>query len=141
MSKKRKKTSEHDAGGAVSAPVEGDVTSPDLAGTAGDVEEPPFGGPEPDTQVGPPPGEPASDHAGDHAHLGDESWDGPTNVGTEDEMAELAAASMSHGDGAPEGAAEALAEPGEPAPEAPPRSPPGGWGTSSRACCSPAIAR
>ena len=130
MSKKRKKTSEHDAGGAVSAPVEGDVTSPDLGGTGQAVEEP-FGGPEPDTQVGPPPGEPvaehAGDHAGDHAHLGDESWDGPTNVGTEDEMAELAAASMSHGDGAPEGA-EALTETGEAAPEAPPAIAPGRLG-------------
>jgi segregation and condensation protein B len=121
MSKKRKKTSEHDAGGVVNAPVEGDLTSPDLAGTAQEQqqheeEEPPFGGPEPDTQVGPPP---------EQAHAGDDSWDGPTNVGTEDEMAELAAASMSHGDGAPEGAAEALAEPGEAAPEPPPAVAPG----------------
>jgi segregation and condensation protein B len=128
MSKKRKKTSEQEAGGAVSAPVEGDQTSPDLAGT---TEEDPFGGPEPDTQVGPPPGEPAGEQASDHTHLGDESWDGPTNVGTEDEMAELAAASMSHGESAREEPAPGEATPaevqadGEPSAEEPPAVAPG----------------
>ncbi len=52
MSKKRKKTTEHDAGGVVSVPVEADLTSPDLGGPPDEV---PFGGPEPDTQVGPGP--------------------------------------------------------------------------------------
>jgi segregation and condensation protein B len=102
---KRKKTKENDAGGVVSVPVEGDLTSPDLAGPP---EETPFGGPEPDTHVGPAPG-----HDGQDGQDGDDSWDGPTNAGTEDEMAELAAASMSHGDRAPaesEGG-EAAAEP------------------------------
>jgi segregation and condensation protein B len=125
MSKKRKKTSEHEAGGAVSVPVDGDVTSPDLAGTGDEqVGEEPFGGPEPDTQVGPPPGE----QAGDQAHLGDDSWDGPTNVGTEDEMAELAAASMSHGE-APLGTLpEAPADAGEAPAEEPPAIAPGRLG-------------
>jgi len=123
MSKRRKKTSEHEAGGVVSVPADGDQTSPDLAGTDQEsaqepLEDPPFGGPEPDTQVGPPPGE--------EAHAGDESWDGPTNVGTDDEMAELAAASITHVDAAPESAPEA--ETGEPAAEAPPAIAPGRLG-------------
>ncbi|HEY4395912.1 MAG TPA: SMC-Scp complex subunit ScpB [Polyangia bacterium] len=139
MSKKRKKTSEHEAGGVVSVPVEADTTSPDLAGTAEErvadrgedpADEPPFGGPEPDTQVGPPPAE--------AAHAGDESWDGPTNVGTENEMAELAAASMSHGEAAADAGGEPAAEgaggepavegEGEAAAEAPPAVAPGRLG-------------
>jgi segregation and condensation protein B len=125
MTKRRKKTSEHEAGGVASVPLEGDETSPDLAGTSQEsvqepVEDPPFGGPEPDTQVGPPPGE--------EAHPGDESWDGPTNVGTEDEMAELAAASITHVDAAPQEAALAEGETGEAAAEVPPAIAPGRLG-------------
>jgi segregation and condensation protein B len=105
---KRKKTRENDAGGVVSVPVEGDLTSPDLAGPPDEV---PFGGPEPDTQVGPVPGA--------------ESWDGPTHVGTEDEMAELAAASISHGEHA---ATEGQGDAGEAAPEPPPEVAPGRLG-------------
>jgi len=88
---KRKKTTQPNGEGvvSVSVPVEGDQTSPDLA-SVGEVPgeangetlgEHVFDGPEPDTQVGP---APTAD-----------SWDGPTNVGTEDELAELAAASVS----------------------------------------------
>jgi segregation and condensation protein B len=75
---KRKKTTHPNGEGAVSVPVEGDLTSPDLGQQLGEHV---FDGPEPDTQVGP---APTAD-----------SWDGPTNVGTEDELAELAAASVS----------------------------------------------
>ncbi len=117
MSKKRKKTSEHDAGGVVNVPVEADLTSPDLAGPP---EEVPFGGPEPDTQVGPAPGE--------HAHAGDDSWDGPTNVGNEDELAELAAASINHGEHPAAVSPSGEAEAGEAAPEPPPEVAPGRLG-------------
>jgi len=84
---KRKKTTRPNGEGVVSVPVEGDLTSPDLAPsltpTIGETSgEHLFDGPEPDTQVGPAP------------TSADESWDGPTNVGTEDELAELAAASV-----------------------------------------------
>ncbi|HEX3901531.1 MAG TPA: SMC-Scp complex subunit ScpB [Polyangia bacterium] len=97
---KRKKTNEPAAEdavttGVVTTAVEGDLTSPDLSGP-----EAAFDGPDPDTQVGP---APTTD-----------SWDGPTNVGTEDELAELAAASVSPvGDVAPlpEGTDEAAPEP------------------------------
>jgi len=75
---KRKKTTQPNGEGVVSVPVEGDLTSPDLGSGLGEHV---FDGPEPDTQVGP---APTAD-----------SWDGPTNVGTEDELAELAAASVS----------------------------------------------
>ena len=75
---KRKKTTKPNGEGVVSVPVESDLTSPDLAPALGEHL---FDGPEPDTQVGPPPTV--------------DSWDGPTNVGTEDELAELAAASVS----------------------------------------------
>ncbi len=79
---KRKKTTQPNGEGVVSVPVEGDLTSPDLAPATGEtLGEHVFDGPEPDTQVGP---APTAD-----------SWDGPTNVGTEDELAELAAASVS----------------------------------------------
>ena len=79
---KRKKTTQPNGEGVVSVPVEGDLTSPDLAPAVGEtLGEHVFDGPEPDTQVGP---APTAD-----------SWDGPTNVGTEDELAELAAASVS----------------------------------------------
>jgi segregation and condensation protein B len=89
---KRKKSNEPSGDGVVSVPVEGDLTSPDLAPAPASAQmspddEQPFGGPEPDTQVGPAPVS--------------ESWDGPTSVGTEDEMAELAAASISRGEGEP----------------------------------------
>jgi segregation and condensation protein B len=128
MSKKRKKTSEHDAGGVVSVPVEGDLTSPDLAGPP---EEVPFGGPEPDTQVGPAPGEHAqlTEHSQltEHAQLTDESWDGPTNVGNEDELAELAAASINHGEHPAAVSPSGEAEAGEAAPE-PPEIAPGRLG-------------
>jgi segregation and condensation protein B len=145
---KRKKTSEHDARGVVSDPVDREVTGTDLAGPAPEGEaaphdakrhdEEPFGGPEPDTQVGPPPTDLAEE--GELAQPSDESWDGPTNVGTEDELAELAAASISHGEqvareeanlGAGEGAAdqasaETAVAPGEDAaPEPPPAVAPG----------------
>lgn len=81
---KRKKTTQPNGEGVVSVPVEGDLTSPDLAPATGEtLGEHVFDGPEPDTQVGP-----APTHSED-------SWDGPTNVGTEDELAELAAASVS----------------------------------------------
>ena len=81
---KRKKTTRPNGEGVVSVPVEGDLTSPDLAPAVVEtLGEHLFDGPEPDTQVGPAPISP------------DESWDGPTNVGTEDELAELAAASVS----------------------------------------------
>src|SRR5438552_18777667 len=81
---KRKKTTQPNGEGVVSVPVEGDLTSPDLAPAIGQtLDEHVFDGPEPDTQVGP-----APTHS-------DESWDGPTNVGTEDELAELAKASVS----------------------------------------------
>jgi segregation and condensation protein B len=113
---KRKKTQEQPSGdGVVSVPVEGDLTGPDLSPSPTSAQtspqtsletspddEQPFGGPEPDTQVGPAP--PA------------DSWDGPTNVGTEDEMAELAAASISHGEqdaGAGEADAPLLETPGD----------------------------
>jgi segregation and condensation protein B len=93
---KRKKTSEHDVGGVVNAPVEGDLTSPDLSGRQAvdeaDDERASFDEPDPDTQVGPPPG------AAQSIVSADDSWDGPTNVGTEDELAELAAASITHVD-------------------------------------------
>ncbi len=109
---KRKKTQEQPSGdGVVTVPLEGDSTSPNLASGPASAQTPPetpaqtssddeqlFGGPEPDTQVGP---VPVAD-----------SWDGPTNVGTEDEMAELAAASISHGEPAAE-----LGEAGAPLPE------------------------
>jgi segregation and condensation protein B len=115
---KRKKTQEQPSGdGVVTVPVEGDLTSPDLAsGTASPETSPqtspqtsaedeqPFGGPEPDTQVGP---APVAD-----------SWDGPTNVGTEDEMAELAAASISHGEPAAESGEADAALPETPADDA-----------------------
>ena len=83
---KRKKTTQPNGEGVVSVPIEGDLTSPDLAPTSSEAigqtsSEHVFDGPEPDTQVGP---APTAD-----------SWDGPTNVGTEDELAELAAASVS----------------------------------------------
>ena len=79
---KRKKTTQPNGEGVVSVPVEGDLTSPDLAPAVSEtLGEHVFDGPEPDTQVGP---APTAD-----------SWDGPTNVGTEDELAELAAASVS----------------------------------------------
>ena len=79
---KRKKTTQPNGEGVVSVPVESDLTSPDLAPAMGEqLGEHIFDGPEPDTQVGP---APTAD-----------SWDGPTNVGTEDELAELAAASVS----------------------------------------------
>jgi segregation and condensation protein B len=79
---KRKKTTQPNGEGVVSVPGEGDLTSPDLAPAIGEtLGEHVFDGPEPDTQVGP---APTTD-----------SWDGPTNVGTEDELAELAAASVS----------------------------------------------
>ena len=79
---KRKKTTQPNGEGVVGVPVEGDLTSPDLAPAVGEaLGEHVFDGPEPDTQVGP---APTAD-----------SWDGPTNVGTEDELAELAAASVS----------------------------------------------
>jgi segregation and condensation protein B len=99
---KRKKTTQPNGEGVVSVPVDGDLTSPDLApssveptvesmveqmvdadgeASGGTPGEHVFDGPEPDTQVGP---APTAD-----------SWDGPTNVGTEDELAELAAASVS----------------------------------------------
>ncbi len=77
---KRKKTTQPNGEGVVSVPVEGDLTSPDLAPVGETPGEPGFDGPEPDTQVGPAP-------SGD-------SWDGPTNVGTEDELVKLAAASI-----------------------------------------------
>jgi segregation and condensation protein B len=81
---KRKKTTQPNGEGVVSVPVEGDLTSPDLAPAIVEtLGEHVFDGPEPDTQVGP-----APTHS-------EESWDGPTNVGTEDELAELAAASVS----------------------------------------------
>ncbi|HLK93895.1 MAG TPA: SMC-Scp complex subunit ScpB [Polyangia bacterium] len=113
---KRKKTSEHDAGGVVNAPVEGDRTSPDLSGPqaidqgAASDESGSFDEPDPDTQVGPPPG------AAESVVSPEESWDGPTNVGSEDELAELAAASITHVDHpapAELGAEEPPAEPGE----------------------------
>jgi len=79
---KRKKTTQPNGEGVVSVPVESDLTSPDLApAVVESLGEHAFDGPEPDTQVGP---APTAD-----------SWDGPTNVGTEDELAELAAASVS----------------------------------------------
>jgi segregation and condensation protein B len=79
---KRKKTTQPNGEGVVSVPVESDLTSPDLApAVVESLGEHLFDGPEPDTQVGP---APTAD-----------SWDGPTNVGTEDELAELAAASVS----------------------------------------------
>jgi segregation and condensation protein B len=91
---KRKKTTQPNGEGVVTVPVEGDLTSPDLAPTvapAGDqaigqtngetLGEHVFDSLEPDTQVGP---APTAD-----------SWDGPTNAGTEDELAELVAASVS----------------------------------------------
>jgi segregation and condensation protein B len=113
MSKRKKPKEMHQKGdGVVSGPVEGDLTSPDLASGAHAFDDP-----EPDTQVGPPPAEI------DPAHpRHDESWDGPTNVGTEDELAELAAASMSHGE-APISATE-VAE-ADAAPEPPPAVAPG----------------
>ena len=81
MSKRNKTTQPN---GEVSVPVEGDLTSPDLAPAIVEtLGEHGFDGPEPDTQVGPAP------------TSADESWDGPTNVGTEAELAELAAASVS----------------------------------------------
>jgi segregation and condensation protein B len=81
---KRKKTTQPNGEGVVSVPVEGDLTSPDLAPAVDEtLGEHVFDGPEPDTQVGPAPIHP------------EDSWDGPTNVGTEDELAELAAASVS----------------------------------------------
>ena len=85
---KRKKTTQPNGEGVVSVPAEGDLTSPDLAPKLTPTDgqtlgEHVFDGPEPDTQVGPAP------------TIADESWDGPTNVGTEDELAELAAASVS----------------------------------------------
>ncbi len=79
---KRKKTTQPNGEGVVSVPVDSDLTSPDLAPAVVEaLGEHVFDGPEPDTQVGP---APTAD-----------SWDGPTNVGTEDELAELAAASVS----------------------------------------------
>jgi segregation and condensation protein B len=132
---KRKKTSEHDADGVVKGPLEADLTSPDLSGptvTPGQsAEDEPFG-PEPDTQVGPAPAELVQ-------KLGqqpDETWDGPTNVGTDHELAELAAASMSHGEHAaelgsePDAVADAadetvVATGDEAAPEPPPAVAPG----------------
>ena len=99
---KRKKTTQPNGEGVVRVPVEGDLTSPDLAPATGEsvartpaetlgetprqpngetLGEHVFDSAEPDTQVGP---APTAD-----------SWDGPTNVGTEDELAELAAASVS----------------------------------------------
>jgi segregation and condensation protein B len=95
---KRKKTTQPNGEGVVSVPIEGDLTSPDLAPNTGEsaaktpaetprqpngemLGEHVFDSAEPDTQVGP---APTAD-----------SWDGPTNVGTEDELAELAAASVS----------------------------------------------
>src|SRR6185437_3647163 len=109
---KRKKPSEHDAGGVVKGPAEADLTSPDLSGptvtpgqpaeqSAEQSAEEPFGGAEPDTQVGPAPAE-LVEKLGPQP---DETWDGPTNVGSEHELAELAAASMSHGEHAAEAAA------------------------------------
>ena len=80
------------------APGDADLTSPDLAQT-----EAGFDGPEPDTQVGPDPLARAAS---------DESWDGPTSVGTPDEMAELAAASVTHVDEAPEGVLQDATEAG-----------------------------
>jgi segregation and condensation protein B len=91
---KRKKTTHPNGEGVVTVPVEGDLTNPDLAPAVEGLGEQAIGqtngealgehvfdGLEPDTQVGP---APTAD-----------SWDGPTNVGTEDELAELAAASVS----------------------------------------------
>jgi segregation and condensation protein B len=146
---KRKKTSEHDAGGVVKGPAEADLTSPDLSGptvtpgqpaeqSAEQSAEEPFGGAEPDTQVGPAPAE-LVEKLGPQP---DETWDGPTNVGSEHELAELAAASMSHGEhaaeaGAPEqetlaageetltGGEETLTAGEEAAPEPPPAVAPG----------------
>jgi hypothetical protein len=72
MSKKRKKASEHDAGGVVSVPVEADLTSPDLAGPP---EEVPFGGKGPSTAALREPGDVPSgvpetpDDGGDLAEL------------------------------------------------------------------------
>ena len=84
MSKRKKTTTQPNGEGVVSVPVESDLTSPDLAPAVVEtLGEHVFDGPEPDTQVGPAP------------TSADESWDGPTNVGTEDELAELAAASVS----------------------------------------------
>jgi segregation and condensation protein B len=90
---KRKKTTQPNGEGVVSVPVEGDLTSPDLVPAVSDAIGDPIAatngatpgehvldGPEPDTQVGP---APTAD-----------SWDGPTDAGSEDELAELAAASV-----------------------------------------------
>ncbi len=65
---------------------------------------------------------------GEQTRLTDDSWDGPTNVGTEDEMAELAAASINHGEHPAADAPSGEAEAGEAAPEAPPEVAPGRLG-------------
>ncbi|HVV50370.1 MAG TPA: SMC-Scp complex subunit ScpB, partial [Polyangia bacterium] len=119
---KRKKTSAEDA---VPTAVESDRTSPDLDGPSEETVQ--DFGPEPDTQVGPAPTELAQPE--------DDSWDGPTNAGTDTELAELAAASVSNGEAAPEGVVEgeattAEAAPadgaeGDAAPEPPPDAAPG----------------
>jgi len=98
-----------EAGIPAPAPADADLTSPDLA-----QAEEAFDGPEPDTQVGPPPSP-------------NDSWDGPTSVGTPDEMAELAAASVTQeapedtAQDAPAESAEPAVEPSEVPPVAPGR--------------------
>ncbi len=135
----------------VSVPVEGDLTSPDLAPAVVEtLGEHVFDGPEPDTQVGP---APTAD-----------SWDGPTNVGTEDELAELAAASVSRVEEetvladtvraeseAAWSASEAAPNDAEVAPAEGEAAKPtasrcrrwrrAAWRASSRACSTPAITR
>ena len=107
---KRKRTTQPNGEGVVSDPVEGDLTSPDLAPAIVEtLGEHVFDGPEPDTQVGP---APTAD-----------SWDGPTNVGTEDELAELAAASVSSVE---ETALQAAWDEGEAAPTEGEAAPPEG---------------